>query len=97
MPYASQPRRKLLTKTFVFYLGLAAALIALALIPLEMGISAVSRLVYGQRSTLILISGIVIISFGVFQLLGGDFEIGGPLSPAYGREPGEHLRVQHLL
>ena len=39
--YAFQSRRKLLAKTAIFYLGLAATLV-----PLGMGISAVSRLVY---------------------------------------------------
>jgi len=54
--YAFQSRKDLTVKTAVFYLGLAATLV-----PLGMGISAVSRLVYGQRSTLILVSGLVII------------------------------------
>jgi hypothetical protein len=40
----------------------------------------VSRLVYGQRSTLILVSGVVIIDLGVLQLLGRGFELAGPLS-----------------
>jgi cytochrome c biogenesis protein CcdA len=40
--YAFQSRGKLLAKTAVFYLGLATTLV-----PLGMGISAVSRLVYG--------------------------------------------------
>ncbi len=63
--YAFQSRKDLIAKTAVFYLGLAATLV-----PLGMGISAVSRLVYGQRSTLILVSGLVIILLGVLQLLG---------------------------
>src|ERR671916_3364383 len=67
--YAFQSRGKLLAKTTVFYLGLATTLV-----PLGMGISAVSRLVYGQRGTLILISGIVIIFLGLLQLLGRGFE-----------------------
>src|SRR5215210_7445269 len=69
--YAFQSRRKLLAKTAVFYVGLATTLV-----PLGMGISAVSRLFYGQRGTLITVSGIVIISFGLLQLLGGSFELG---------------------
>jgi cytochrome c biogenesis protein CcdA len=43
---------ELLRKTGVFYLGLAATLV-----PLGMGISAVSALFYGHRSALITISG----------------------------------------
>src|SRR5215210_3278361 len=73
--YAFQSRGKLLAKTAVFYLGLATTLV-----PLGMGISAVSRLVYGQRSTLILVSGAVIILLGMLQILGRGFELLGPLS-----------------
>jgi cytochrome c biogenesis protein CcdA len=80
--YAFQARRKLLAKTTVFYIGLATTLV-----PLGMGISAVSRLFYGQRSTLILISGIVIILLGLLQLMGGGFEF-GPLSRLRGRVRG---------
>jgi cytochrome c biogenesis protein CcdA len=72
--YAFQSRRQLLAKTAVFYLGLVATLV-----PLGMGISAMSRLVYGQRSTLILVSGLVIVALGVLQLLGRGLEL-GPLS-----------------
>ncbi len=78
--YAFQSRRKLLAKTTIFYLGLATTLV-----PLGMGISAVSRLVYGQRSTLILISGAVIIALGTLQLLGRGFGLAGPLSRLRGR------------
>ena len=81
--YAFQSRRKLLAKTAVFYLGLATTLV-----PLGMGISAVSRLVYGQRSTLILVSGVVIIALGVLQFLGHGFELVGPLSRLRGRVRG---------
>jgi cytochrome c biogenesis protein CcdA len=80
--YAFQSHRKLLAKTLIFYLGLATTLV-----PLGMGIAAVSRLVYGQRSTLILISGIVIIFLGLLQLLGRGFEF-GPLSRLAGRARG---------
>ncbi len=80
--YAFQSNRKLLAKTSVFYLGLATTLV-----PLGMGIAAVSRLVYGQRSTLILVSGVVIIALGVLQLLGRGFGF-GPLSRLSGRGRG---------
>ena len=80
--YAFQSRRKLFSKTIVFYLGLATTLV-----PLGMGISAVSRLVYGQRSTLIMVSGLVIIFFGLLQIMGGGFEF-GPLSRLQGRVRG---------
>src|SRR5215217_867778 len=60
--YAFQSRGELVGRTAVFYLGLCATLV-----PLGMGISAVSSLVYGHRSTLITISGLVIIAFGVIR------------------------------
>jgi cytochrome c biogenesis protein CcdA len=69
--YAFQSRRELVGRTAVFYLGLAATLV-----PLGMGISAVSTLVYGHRSALIAVSGLVIIAFGFLQLLGGGFTFG---------------------
>ena len=69
--YAFQSPRKLLVKTAIFYLGLATTLI-----PLGMGISAVSKLVYGEQNTLILVSGLVIVFFGLLQILGCGFEFG---------------------
>ena len=69
--YAFQSRGVLVGRTAVFYLGLCATLV-----PLGMGITAVSSLVYGHRSTLITVSGLVIIVFGVMQALGGGFAFG---------------------
>src|SRR5919112_905584 len=69
--YAFQSRGELVGRTAVFYVGLCATLV-----PLGMGISAVSALVYGHRSTLITVSGLLIIAFGVLQLLGGGFAFG---------------------
>ncbi len=89
--YAFQSRKNLIAKTAVFYLGLAATLV-----PLGMGISAVSRLVYGQRSTLILVSGLVIILLGVLQLLGRGFEL-GPLSRLVGKVRGESAGATFAL
>jgi cytochrome c biogenesis protein CcdA len=69
--YAFQSRRELVGKTAVFYLGLAATLV-----PLGMGISAVSALVYGHRGALITVSGLVIIALGIVQLAGRGFTVG---------------------
>lgn len=80
--YAFQSRGELLTKTLVFYLGLAATLV-----PLGMGISAVSSLFYGQRSLLINIAGTLIILLGILQLTGRGFGF-GPLSRLGGRVRG---------
>jgi cytochrome c biogenesis protein CcdA len=69
--YAFGGGGELVRKTGVFYLGLAATLV-----PLGMGISAVSALFYGHRAALITASGLVLSSFGVLQLLGRGFTVG---------------------
>jgi cytochrome c biogenesis protein CcdA len=89
--YAFQSRKDLLTKTAVFYLGLAATLV-----PLGVGVSAVSRLVYGQRSILILVSGVIIILLGVLQLLGRGFTF-GTLSRIQGKVRGESTGATFAL
>ncbi len=81
--YAFGSAGELVKKTGFFYLGLATTLV-----PLGMGISAVSRLVYGQRSTLILVSGILIIALGVLQLAGRGFSV-GPLARLSGKVRGD--------
>ncbi|MCA1731915.1 MAG: cytochrome c biogenesis CcdA family protein, partial [Actinobacteria bacterium] len=90
--YAFQSRKNLLAKTAIFYIGLATTLV-----PLGIGISAVSRLVYGQRSTLILVSGLVIILLGVLQILGQGFELLGPLSRLRGRVRGTSVGATFAL
>ena len=81
--YAFQSRGVLLGRTAVFYLGLCATLV-----PLGMGISAVSSLVYGHRSALITVSGLLIIAFGVLQLAGRGFTV-GPLARLRGKVRGD--------
>ena len=81
--YAFGGGGELVRKTGVFYLGLAATLV-----PLGMGISAVSALFYGQRGALITASGFVLISFGFLQLLGRGFAV-GPLARLRGRIRGD--------
>ena len=90
--YAFQARKGLLAKTAIFYVGLATTLV-----PLGMGLSAVSRLFYGQRSTLILIAGAVIIALGVLQLLGGGFDLPGPFSRLRGKVRGESTGATFAL
>ena len=89
--YAFQSRGELVGRTAVFYLGLCATLM-----PLGMGISAVSWLVYGHRSTLITVSGLVIIAFGAVQALGGGFAF-GPIERLRGRIKGGSLVATFLL
>ncbi|MGI8911884.1 MAG: cytochrome c biogenesis CcdA family protein [Rubrobacteraceae bacterium] len=81
--YAFGSRGELIKRTGVFYLGLATTLV-----PLGMGISAVSGLFYGQRRTLILVSGILLIAFGILQIAGRGFSI-GPLERLRGRIRGD--------
>jgi cytochrome c biogenesis protein CcdA len=90
--YAFQARKDLLAKTAIFYIGLATTLV-----PLGMGVSAVSRLFYGQRSTLILIAGALIITLGVLQLLGGGFALPGPFSRLRGKVRGESTGATFAL
>lgn len=68
--YAFQSRFELVWRTVVFFLGLVATLV-----PLGMGLAAVSRLVYGYRGTLILVSGLVIIALGILQIAGRGFSL----------------------
>src|ERR671913_1213967 len=89
--YAFQSRGELVGRTVIFYLGLCATLV-----PLGMGISAVSGLVYGQRSTLITISGLVIIALGVIQALGGGFSF-GPIERLRGGISGSSLLATFSL
>ncbi|MDQ3864614.1 MAG: cytochrome c biogenesis CcdA family protein [Actinomycetota bacterium] len=89
--YAFQSRGELVGRTAVFYLGLCATLV-----PLGMGISAVSSLVYGHRSTLITVSGLIIIAFGVIQALGGGFAF-GPIERLRGRMQGDSLAATFFL
>ena len=81
--YAFDSRGDLIKRTGVFYLGLATTLV-----PLGMGISAVSGLFYGQRRTLILASGLLLIAFGILQIAGRGFSI-GPLERLRGRIRGD--------
>lgn len=74
---------ELVKKTGLFYLGLAATLV-----PLGMGISAVSTLFYGYRNVLIPAAGAMIIAFGVLQILGRGFTI-GPLARMQGKIQGD--------
>ena len=81
--YAFGGGGELVKKTGVFYVGLAATLV-----PLGMGISAVSALFYGHRGTLITLSGLLLITFGLMQLLGRGFAI-GPLERLRGKIRGD--------
>ncbi len=89
--YAFRSRGELVKKTGIFYLGLATTLV-----PLGLGISAVSMLFYGQRSTLILVAGLLIIALGVFQLAGGGFGL-GPLARLQGRIKGGSAASTYAL
>src|SRR5215208_3897659 len=89
--YAFQSRGVLVGRTAVFYLGLCATLV-----PLGLGISALSALVYGHRSSLITVSGLLIIAFGVIQALGGGFAF-GPIERLRGGISGSSLLATFSL
>ena len=89
--YAFQSRVELVGRTAVFYLGLCATLV-----PLGMGISAVSALVYGHRNALITVSGLVIIVLGVVQLAGGGFAF-GPIERLRGKIKGDSIVTTFCL
>lgn len=87
--YAFQSRFELAWRIAVFYGGLVATLV-----PLGMGLAAVSRLVYGYRGTLILVSGLLIIGFGILQISGRGFS----LVPArFGGVRGDYLVSTFVL
>jgi cytochrome c biogenesis protein CcdA len=79
--YAFGSRRELIGRSGVFYLGLCTTLV-----PLGIGISAVSSLFYGERERLVLVAGLVIIGLGVVQILGGGLSA-GPLTRLRGMAP----------
>ena len=89
--YAFQSSGELVRKTGIFYLGLATTLV-----PLGMGISAVSQIFYGYRGTLILAAGILIIAFGVLQIVGRGFSL-GPLARLRGRVKGGGAGATYAL
>src|SRR5215469_9048214 len=70
--YAFAGRARLLARTAVFYAGLAGVLV-----PLGMGSSAASTLVYGHQAALTTAAGVLLIGLGVIQFAGGGFTIPG--------------------
>ena len=89
--YAFESRGELVRKTVIFYLGLCVTLV-----PLGMGISAVSRLFYGQRSALILGAGVLLILLGAWQLAGRGFSL-GPFERLRGRIKGDSAGATFAL
>jgi cytochrome c biogenesis protein CcdA len=82
---------ELVKRTGLFYLGLAATLV-----PLGMGISAVSTLFYGYRNVLIPAAGAMIIAFGVLQILGRGFTV-GPLARMQSKIQGDTVGATFAL
>jgi cytochrome c biogenesis protein CcdA len=70
--FAFASRARLLARTSVFYLGLAGVLV-----PLGLGSSAASTLVYGHQAALTTAAGVTLIGLGVVQLAGGGFTVPG--------------------
>jgi cytochrome c biogenesis protein CcdA len=89
--YAFLGGGELVKRTGLFYLGLAATLV-----PLGMGISAVSALFYGHRAALIAISGGLLMCFGILQLFGRGFTV-GPLARLRSRTWGDSAGAVFFL
>jgi cytochrome c biogenesis protein CcdA len=89
--YAFQSRYELAWRTAVFYAGLTATLV-----PLGMGISAVGSLVYGHRGAVILASGLLLVFFGLVQLLGRGFTL-APIQRLIGAIRGESTAATFAL
>ncbi|SCG70317.1 cytochrome c biogenesis CcdA family protein [Micromonospora halophytica] len=81
--YAFQHPGRLLARTGVFYLGLAAVLV-----PLGAGSTVVAGAFFQHRDTLILVAGWSIIALGVVQLAGKGFAF-GPAQRLMGRITGD--------
>lgn len=62
--------RALVGRTAIFYAGLCTTLV-----PLGVGVSAVSALFYGQRSILIIVAGLALISLGVLIVFGRGMDV----------------------
>ncbi|MCS4535597.1 cytochrome c biogenesis CcdA family protein [Corynebacterium sp. HS2168-gen11] len=72
--YAFQSAGALLTRTFVFFLGLAAIMV-----PLGVGAGSVGAFLLNSRDQLILIGGLIIIALGVVIFFGGGFRFTVPI------------------
>ncbi|MER5336642.1 cytochrome c biogenesis CcdA family protein [Micromonospora sp. NPDC002717] len=81
--YAFGSPGRLVARTGVFYLGLAAVLV-----PLGVGSSAIAGVFFRNRDTLILVAGWAIIALGVVQLAGRGFAF-GPAQRWLGRLTGD--------
>ena len=81
--YAFQSPAQLLRRTGVFYAGLVTLLV-----PLGMGIGAVSTLVNSHRQTLIMGAGVLLVGLGLLQIAGRGFGI-GPLARLQARIRGD--------
>ncbi|HEY3683635.1 MAG TPA: cytochrome c biogenesis CcdA family protein [Streptosporangiaceae bacterium] len=69
--YAFDGPARLLARTTVFYAGLVVTLV-----PLGMGAAQASRLVYGHQTAVAITAGLLLVAFGLLQLLGRGFTFG---------------------
>lgn len=70
--YAYPSTGRLVSRTLLFYVGLASTLV-----PLGLGSGAASRLVYGHREALFGVAGALLVLLGLWQALGRGFRIPG--------------------
>ncbi len=63
-------RTRLLLQAPVFFAGIATVVL-----PLGLGVGAVSEIVLGQRDLVIAIAGAILVGFGIYTLAGGGFSL----------------------
>jgi cytochrome c biogenesis protein CcdA len=69
--YAFQNKREITARTAVFFVGLATIFV-----PLGMGASLATTLFQDHRDTMIIVAGVILVGFGVMELLGRSFSFG---------------------
>ena len=89
--YAFPSRMTLVGRTLLFYAGLVTVLI-----PIGLGVGALGALVLERRAELSLVTGLLLISIGVYQFVVGGFELPGT-SRLLGRTSGETVAATFTL
>ena len=89
--YAFPSHTQLAARTLVVYLGMASVLI-----PLGIGSAAASTLIYGHQTLLALLAAVLLIGFGLVELLGGSVQM-GPLVGMLARVRGDSVPAVFAL
>ncbi len=89
--YAFPSRGTLVIRTLIFYAGLVTVLV-----PIGLGVGALGTLILEQRTTLSLVSGLMLVAIGVYQFAAGGFEVLGA-GRLMGRVGGESASATFAL